>query len=359
VHVLRQLPILTTGAHNHHTQTPQFHVLVTSYNLCMTDSGWLARFPWACCVVDEAHRLKSQTSKLYLSLLTEFKINLKILLTGTPVQVVSVGRTCGKNDVGHVLIHGVVIARGNQNNLRELHALLAFINPRLFNDADAFVKYFTPPKSDKSGARTRHTTQLHTILLPFLLRRTIKDVSLKLPPLTEIVVRCELSPMQRKWYRAVLTGNVDALVDQKQAGLMNIIMQLRKVGLKCLIAACWCFYTPLTSPHVFDLQVCNHPYLFDGAEPEPFVEGDHIWQNSGKLFLLDHLLPKLQSDGHKVLLFSQSTRMLDVVRVHVGTQPSWNLTFGSVRFGWQVQDYLAYRNMSYERLDGSVRGEER
>ena len=60
--------------------------------------------------------------------------------------------------------------------------------------------------------------------------------------------------------------------------------------------------------------MCNHPYLFDGAEPEPFEEGDHIWQNSGKLWLLDHLLPKLQQEGHKVLLFSQSTRMLDVVR---------------------------------------------
>ena len=87
-----------------------------------------------------------------------------------------------------------------QNNLRELHALLAFTDPRLFNDGDAFVHYFTPSKdAAAAGDRTRNTDELHSILQPLLLRRTITDVALKLPPLTEIVVRCDLSPMQRKW----------------------------------------------------------------------------------------------------------------------------------------------------------------
>lgn len=91
------------------------------------------------------------------------------------------------------------LVRG-QNNLRELHALLAFLDPRLFNDADAFVHYFTPAKGKaKPGQRTRNTSELHTILQPLLLRRTIANVALSLPPLTEIVVQCELSPMQRKW----------------------------------------------------------------------------------------------------------------------------------------------------------------
>lgn len=62
-------------------------------------------------------------------------------------------------------------------------------------------------------------------------------------------------------YKGILTGNIDALSGGKETSLLNIFMQLRKV--------------------------CNHPYLFDGAEPEPFREGDHIWKNAGKLTLLE------------------------------------------------------------------------
>ncbi len=62
--------------------------------------------------------------------------------------------------------------------------------------------------------------------------------------------------------------------------------------------------------------MCNHPYLFPGAEPgPPFEEGEHIVHNSGKLVLLDRLLHKLRAGRHKVLLFSQSTAMLDVLQV--------------------------------------------
>ena len=86
-------------------------------------------------------------------------------------------------------------------------------------------------------------------------------------------------------------------------------------------------------------KCCNHPYLFDGAEPlfdGEYKLGPHLLNDSGKMFLLDKLLAKLHKEGHKVLLFSQMTRMLDI-----------------------LQDYLHYRGFAYERLDGSVRGEER
>lgn len=61
-------------------------------------------------------------------------------------------------------------------------------------------------------------------------------------------------------------------------------------------------------------QVCNHPYMFDGAEPEPFQEGDHIWQSSGKLWVLEKLLPRLRAESHRVLMFCTSTSMLDIVQ---------------------------------------------
>lgn len=86
-----------------------------------------------------------------------------------------------------------------------------------------------------------------------------------------------------------------------------------------------------------ELRKCvNHPYLFDGVEPQPFTLGEHLVEASGKLRVLDRLLHVLRRDGHRVLLFSQMTRMLDV-----------------------LQDYLGFRGYAYERLDGSVRGEER
>jgi len=63
------------------------------------------------------------------------------------------------------------------------------------------------------------------------------------------------------------------------------------------------------------LRKCvNHPYLFDGVEPEPFELGEHLITTSGKLNVLDRLLPYLKRKGHRVLIFSQMTRMLDILQ---------------------------------------------
>ncbi|KAM7276590.1 hypothetical protein ACFE04_018456 [Oxalis oulophora] len=83
-------------------------------------------------------------------------------------------------------------------------------------------------------------------------------------------------------------------------------------------------------------KLCSHPYLFPGIEPEPYVEGEHLIQASGKLIILDQLLQELHESGHRVLLFAQMTHTLDI-----------------------LQDYMELRKYSYERLDGSIRAEER
>ncbi|XP_030680583.1 chromodomain-helicase-DNA-binding protein 1-like isoform X3 [Nomascus leucogenys] len=121
-----------------------------------------------------------------------------------------------------------------------------------------------------------------------------------------------MSALQKKYYKAILMKDLDAFENEmaKKVKLQNILSQLRK----CV----------------------DHPYLFDGVEPEPFEVGDHLIEASGKLHLLDKLLAFLYSGGHRVLLFSQMTQMLDI-----------------------LQDYMDYRGYSYERVDGSVRGEER
>ncbi|KAK1278455.1 putative chromatin-remodeling complex ATPase chain [Acorus gramineus] len=93
--------------------------------------------------------------------------------------------------------------------------------------------------------------------------------------------------------------------------LLNIAMQLRKC--------------------------CNHPYLFQGAEPgPPYTTGDHLVTNAGKMVLLDKLLPKLKERDSRVLIFSQMTRLLDI-----------------------LEDYLMFRGYKYCRIDGNTGGEDR
>ena len=84
-------------------------------------------------------------------------------------------------------------------------------------------------------------------------------------------------------------------------------------------------------------KACNHPYLFQGLEPgPPYVEGEHLVHNAGKMRALDALLKKLKGEGSRVLIFSQMTRMLDI-----------------------IQDYCAYRNYTFCRIDGQTVGAER
>ncbi|XP_030288036.1 chromodomain-helicase-DNA-binding protein 1-like [Sparus aurata] len=260
------------------TDTQDFHVLLTTYELCLKDVSFLRRWKWKVLVVDEAHRLKNQNSLLHKTL-TQFSVGFRVLLTGTPIQ----------------------------NNLQELYSLLSFIQPSIFtpDDVDSFLNTYSNVQSQPALA-----AELQSVLEPFLLRRVKSEVAVDLPKKTELVMYHGMSALQKKYYKAVLMKDLEAFGNDQKTRLLNILMNLRK----CV----------------------DHPYLFDGVEPEPFEMGEHLIEASGKLCLLDSMLTYLQKGGHRVLLFSQMTRMLDI-----------------------LQDYMEYRGYSYERLDGSVRGEER
>lgn len=151
--------------------------------------------------------------------------------------------------------------------------------------------------------------KLHKVLRPFMLRRIKSEVEKGLPPKTETKIFVELTDMQRKWYKNVLEKDLAAINNEnsgQKTRLLNILMQLRKV--------------------------CAHPYLFPGAEEgPPFEEGDHIIDNCGKLIVLDKLLRKLKEKGSRVLIFSQMTKILDI-----------------------LEDYLIYKDYEYCRIDGST-----
>ncbi|XP_061042065.1 chromodomain-helicase-DNA-binding protein 1-like [Eubalaena glacialis] len=261
-------------------QESRFHVLLTTYEVCLKDASFLKSFPWSVLVVDEAHRLKNQSSLLHKTL-SEFSVVFNLLLTGTPIQ----------------------------NSLRELYSLLSFVEPDLFSkeQVEDFIQRYQDIEKESESA-----SELYKLLQPFLLRRVKAEVATELPKKTEVVIYHGMSALQKKYYKAILMKDLDAFENEmaKKVKLQNVLSQLRK----CV----------------------DHPYLFDGVEPEPFEIGDHLIEASGKLHLLDKLLAFLYSRGHRVLLFSQMTQMLDI-----------------------LQDYMDYRGYSYERVDGSVRGEER
>jgi len=265
------------------SDTDAFDVCVTSYEGVLKEKGALCKINWRYLLIDEAHRIKnpnSSLSRIVRTIPTQFRL----LITGTPLQ----------------------------NNLNELWALLNFLLPDIFTSEADFESWFS--LGGDSGAKDNVVKKLHTVLRPFMLRRIKKDVEKSLPPKREIKLYIGLTEMQRLWYTKILSKDahtLNALGGPDRVRLLNILMQLRKV--------------------------CNHPYLFEGAEPgPPFMDGPHLWENTGKLVLLSKLLPKLQSQQSRVLIFSQMTRMLDI-----------------------LEDFMRLRRYAYCRIDGSTSGDDR
>ncbi|PYI17036.1 hypothetical protein BO99DRAFT_207832 [Aspergillus violaceofuscus CBS 115571] len=272
--VLREHELMVDG----NPKRPKFNVLLTTYEYVLLDSAFLSQFKWQFMAIDEAHRLKNRESQLYLKLL-EFRSPARLLITGTPIQ----------------------------NNLAELSALLDFLNPGLVEiDADMDLNC--------DGA-SHKLAELTKAIQPFMLRRTKSKVESDLPPKTEKIIRVELSDIQLEYYKNILTKNYAALNDgargQKQS-LLNIMMELKKAS--------------------------NHPFMFPNAEAR-LLEGSArredvlraMITSSGKMMLLDQLLAKLKRDGHRVLIFSQMVKMLDI-----------------------LGDYMEYRGYTYQRLDGTI-----
>jgi SWI/SNF-related matrix-associated actin-dependent regulator of chromatin subfamily A member 5 len=192
----------------------KWDVLITSYEGLLKGKGKLNKIPWSYLIIDEAHRIKNENSSLSKAVRI-MKTDHRLLITGTPLQ----------------------------NNLRELWALLNFLMPDVFGDAEQFDAWFS--LTDESG-KENVIKKLHTVLRPFMLRRVKKDVAASLPPKKETKLYIGLTKMQQEWYVKVLTKDsheLNKLGGPERVRLLNILMQLRKV--------------------------CNHPYLFDGAEAGP------------------------------------------------------------------------------------------
>ncbi|EIE23598.1 hypothetical protein COCSUDRAFT_47361 [Coccomyxa subellipsoidea C-169] len=257
----------------------KFDVLITTFELVLKDAAVLSEIKWSYLVVDEAHRLKNNESALYRELAT-WQFKNKLLVTGTPLQ----------------------------NSMKELWALLHFLEPSKFPNAEDFDARHSLKKAEE-------LTQLHTELRPHLLRRVIKDVEKSLPPKNERILRVAMSPLQKQYYKWILTRNFKELNKGTKGGgqisLLNIITELKKC--------------------------CNHPFLFESAESDfrgsndDSKAVDRLTVSAGKMVLLDKLMRRLKETGHRVLIFSQMVRMLDI-----------------------ISDYMRLRGFQHQRLDGST-----
>ena len=260
----------------------KFEVCICSYESVLLESRYILKYKWKYVIIDEAHRIKNENSSLAI-MVRRMKTDFKILITGTPLQ----------------------------NNLHELWALLNFLLPDVFDSSDAFNSWFN---TEDALGKENVIKRLHTVLKPFLLRRVKADVEKSLPPKKETKLYIGLTAMQKAWYTNLLSKDIETLNSlgkPDRMRLLNVLMQLRKI--------------------------CNHPYLFDGAEEgPPFINGPHIWDNCGKMILLHKLLPKLNAAGSRVLIFTQMTRMLDI-----------------------LEDYILLNGYKYCRLDGSTKSDER
>ena len=280
----------------------KFNTLITSYEIILKDKQHLGSIKWNFLAVDEAHRLKNADSALH-EVLNDFTTSSRLLITGTPLQ----------------------------NSLKELWALLNFLEPRYFPSLEQFEREYSKLEGEGQLAA------LHQRLKPHVLRRFKSQVEKSLPAKNERILRVGMAPIQRKYYRWIINRNFAelnrGLRGQEMRTLSNIVVELKKV--------------------------CNHPFLFPNAEeqartlaiqqaltpqdseaPPLSIDSqklineamlDTLIRSSGKLMLLDRLLLRLKETGHRVLIFSQMVRMLDL-----------------------LSEYLRLRGFQFQRLDGSM-----
>ncbi|XP_004625546.1 lymphoid-specific helicase [Octodon degus] len=327
-------------------------VVITSFEIAMRDRNALQHCLWKYLIVDEGHRIKNMNCRLIREL-KRFNADNKLLLTGTPLQ----------------------------NNLSELWSLLNFLLPDVFDDLKSFESWFDITSLSETAediiAKEREQNvlhMLHQILTPFLLRRLKSDVALEVPPKREVVVYAPLSKKQEVFYTAIVNRTIANMfgsseketvvlspngrpkrrtrksinyskIDEFPNELEKLISQIQpEIGRERPVGE---VNGPLESEIDLKLQnimmllrkCCNHAYLIEyPIDPvtQEFKIDEELVTNSGKFLILDRMLPELKRRGHKVLLFSQMTRMLDI-----------------------LMDYCHFRSFNFSRLDGSMSYSER
>ena len=229
---------------------PHAEVTLTSYALLRLDSEALGRVAWDTVVLDEAHAIKNPDSQVARAAYALTATH-RIALSGTPVE----------------------------NRLDELWSQLHFLNRGLLGSRGDFQERYARPIEAGDEAALSH---LRERTKPFILRRKKSVVAPELPPRTEVTLWAELSEPERATYDAVRAATADEVVKNLAAGAS--VMQVLEALLRLRQAAC-------------------HPALVPGQKAD----------SSAKIDLLTETLAEAVAEGHKALVFSQWTSLLDLV----------------------------------------------
>jgi len=231
-------------------------VVITSYTLLQKDIEFYKAVHFAYVILDEAQHIKNRGTRNAKSV-KMIQADHRLILSGTPIE----------------------------NSLDELWSLFDFLMPGFLSSYDRFVEKYVRVSGQE---QTKNLEFLRKKVSPFILRRMKSDVLDDLPPVSEIVYHCQLSDVQLELYRSYAESARDELVklvqrdgfDRVQIHVLATLTRLK--------------------------QICCHPAIFAKEKPEP---GD-----SAKYDMLLDLLQTLVEGGHRTVIFSQYTRMLQIMR---------------------------------------------
>ncbi|NWH76106.1 ERCC6 protein, partial [Piaya cayana] len=271
-------------------------ILITSYSYIRLMQDNIHNYDWHYVILDEGHKIRNPNAAVTLAC-KQFRTPHRIILSGSPMQ----------------------------NNLKELWSLFDFIFPGKLGTLPVFMEQFSVPitmggYSNASPVQVKTAYKCACVLRdtinPYLLRRMKADVkmSLSLPDKNEQVLFCRLTDEQRQVYQNFISSKEVYQILNGDMQIFSGLVALRKI--------------------------CNHPDLFSGGPkilkgvPDSEVEeADQFgyWKRSGKMIVVESLLKIWHKQGHRVLIFSQSRQMLQILEV-----------------------FVRERNYSYLRMDGTT-----
>lgn len=236
-------------------QFSKYDVVITTYGISRVDIELLKTLFYEYIILDESQNIKNPASKSFKAV-KALKSQYKLILSGTPVE----------------------------NTVNDLWTQMSFINPGLLGNQSLFYSEFVIPIEKKKDEEK--ALKLQALIKPFVLRRTKTQVATELPPKTENLFYCQMSEVQKEYYEKIKSEYRNELLLNLEDG------SFKKSQIQVLQG--------LTKLR----QIANHPSML-----KEDYEGD-----SGKFENVIHTLENVLSRGHKVLVFSQFVKHLDIYR---------------------------------------------
>jgi len=234
----------------------KYDAVITSYSLLQKDIELYEPFLFSYTILDEAQHIKNRGTRNAKSV-KMIQSEHRLILSGTPIE----------------------------NSLDELWSLFDFLMPGFLGTYERFVEKYIRISGEE---QVQNITYLKKKVTPFILRRMKEEVLSDLPPVSEITYRCLLSNVQQELYRSYAASARDELVklverdgfDKVQIHVLATLTRLK--------------------------QICCHPAIFAKETPEV--------NDSAKYDMLLELIQSLVDGHHKTVIFSQYTKMLQIMR---------------------------------------------